>query len=128
MVRAFRAGATYFLLVFAAGLTLGVVRGAILVPQLGEVVAVRLEVPVILGVAWLACGVALRRTPVPQGLGRLLMGASAFALLMSAEALLATAMGISATEWFAAQTTAHGRIGLAAQIVFGLIPLARRGG
>ena len=55
------------------------------------------------------------------------MGAIAFGLLMLAELTLAVGLfGRSLSEYAAHFTTPHGLLGLAGQILFGLIPLARR--
>jgi predicted Abi (CAAX) family protease len=122
-----QAGAAYFAIVFAVGFALGTVRTLFLAPRLGEQLAVIIELPLILGASWLACGWVLRRWPVEPATGpRLTMGAAALALLILAEiALSLTAFDRSLADYFRNFTTLHGLIGLAGQIVFALMPLLR---
>jgi hypothetical protein len=128
MRAALAAGAVYFGAVFAAGVVCGTIRTLLLVPRLGETVAVLLEAPVMLAVSWLVCGWSTRKFHVSSAVSRrLVMGALAFALLMVGE------MGISIfvfrrpiEEYLAAYASAPGAIGLGAQIVFALLPLLQR--
>lgn len=86
---AVKAGAAYFAVVFAVGFALGTVRTLFLAPRLGELLAVVIELPLMLGASWLACGWAVRRWRIAPTAGpRLTMGAFAFALLIIAEATL----------------------------------------
>lgn len=52
-MRALKAGAIYFVAVFTLGFCLGVLRTLVLVPRLGETLAVLAELPVILAASWL---------------------------------------------------------------------------
>lgn len=126
--RTAEAGAAYFAIVFAVGFALGTVRTLFLAPRLGEQLAVVIELPIMLGASWIACGWVLRRWHVAAGVGsRLTMGAIAFALLIIAEATLSlTAFDRSLIDYFRELTTPHGLIGLAGQIVFALMPLLHR--
>jgi len=122
-----RAGLVYFALVFAAGTVLGTLRVLLVVPALGEARAVALELPVMLAIAWLACGftIAWQRVP-PHRAARAGMGAVAFALLIAAEAALAIlAVGRSPGEHFAAYREVPALMGLGGQILFALMPLLR---
>jgi len=74
--------------VFAAAFVLGTFRILVLVPRLGELAAVTLDVPVVLGLSWLVAGRAPRRRPLPRPGQRLAMGGLAFALLMLGETIL----------------------------------------
>ena len=56
MGRVLKAATAYFALVFAAGFVLGTLRTLWLAPALGPMLAVAAELPVMLGVSWLACG------------------------------------------------------------------------
>ena len=77
--------AAYVAAVFAAGFVLSVLRTLVLVPLLGELGAVLVELPVILTIAWLVCTRILRRWRLlPRAAAA--MGAIAFLLLMLAEA------------------------------------------
>lgn len=117
----------YFGIVFAVAFGLGVLRVLLIAPLLGPVMAVLIEIPVILGVAWVTAGSALRRWPAVAGSAArlLVMGGLAFGLLMLAEAALAQGIGTGVADWVRSLTTAEGALGLAAQAVFGIIPVLR---
>ncbi len=123
----FRAGLTYFAVVFAFGIALGVLRNTLLVPRLGVTTSVILELPVMLLLSWLACGAILRRI---ANSGRIrdhvVMGAVALAFLWLSEALLAITLGASAGGFFAGFATPAGALGAVAQIAFAAFPLLRR--
>lgn len=119
------AGLAYFALVFALGVVLGTVRVLLLLPRIGEVPAVLLEVPVMLAFSWWACALLARRLDVPATpTARLVMGALAFALLMTAEFGLGSwAFGRSVTEQLLRLRETPALIGLAGQLVFATLPL-----
>jgi hypothetical protein len=127
MTAAIRAGIVYFAFVFIIGFGLGTIRVLFVIPRLGELVAVMLELPVMLGGAWLVCGRVISRWQVPDRAGpRAAMGAMAFVLLMIAELALAVLVfGRTPAQHFAAYGDAAGWLGLAGQIVFALLPLWR---
>ena len=124
-LRAFAAGVTYFAVVFGAGFALGTVRVLLLVPQLGELLATLIELPIMLAISWIACAKIIARFEVPPRIpARLTMGAVAFALLMLAELTLSlTLFGRSLGEFAQALSTPYGMIGLSGQVLFGLIPI-----
>lgn len=97
-------------------------------PRLGELVAVLIETPLVLGASWFACRWTVRRLAVgPEVTVRLAMGAVAFALLMILEfALSGLVFGQPASAWLEGFRTTPGAIGLAAQIAFGFVPLIQR--
>ena len=98
----------------------------LVVPRLGELAAVTLEVPVVLGLSWLVAGRVLRRWPLPRPGQRLAMGGLAFALLMLGETILGVMLfGRTPAGILAAMATLPGLVGLAGQIGFGLIPALR---
>ena len=116
----------YVATVFAAAFALGALRVMLVVPRLGELAAVTLEVPVVLGLSWLVAGRVLRRWPLPRPGQRLAMGGLAFALLMLGETILGvTLFGRTLAGILAAMATLPGLVGLAGQIGFGLIPALR---
>jgi hypothetical protein len=122
MMRPLFTGTAYVAAVFAAGFVLGVLRTLILVPLLGELAAVLVELPVIVTIAWLVCTRILRRWPLspPSALG---MGAVAFLLLMGAEAGLSTLLaGRSLAEHLALYSELPQQVGLAGQLAFALFP------
>lgn len=122
------AGVLYFALVFAVGFVLGVLRGGALVPLVGEVWAVVIELPVMLGVSWWVCGVIVGRMAVPPTApSRLLMGGVAFGLLMLAElGVSLLLMGRTPVEHFSTYARLPNLLGLLAQLLFALFPLLRR--
>ncbi|MFN3646788.1 MAG: hypothetical protein ACK4S2_09755 [Gemmobacter sp.] len=91
MTAALRLGLVYFAAVFAVGFVLGTVRTLVLIPRIGELGAVLVELPVILTAAWAICGRLLRgrRLGAAQAVA---MGAVAFGLLMLAEAGLSVGL------------------------------------
>lgn len=123
-----RAGAAYFAIVFAAGFALGTVRTLLHAPRIGELLAVLFELPLMLAIAWLACGTLLTHFRIPQRVApRLSMGAVAFALLMLAELTLSvTAFDRSMSDFARELTTPHGLLGLSGQVLFALMPLVHR--
>lgn len=129
-LRSLFAGLAYFALVFALGMAFGTLRVTIVEPQLGMVAATLIELPLMLGLAWLICLWLVRRFEVPPEVGsRLAMGGLAFALLMAAElALNLFLLGGSVHGHFAAYREPARLVGLAGQLAFGCFPLlvARR--
>ncbi len=128
MGRGLRAGIAYFGIVFAAGFVLGTLRVLVLAPALGATGAVAAELPVMLILAWIACRRLVAGFAVPEtAAARAAMGGSAFMLLLAAETLLgALAFGRPVAAQIAELGTAHGALGLAGQIAFGLMPLVPR--
>ena len=122
MMRPLFTGTAYVASVFAAGFVLGVLRTLVLMPLLGELTAVLMELPVILSIAWLVCTRILRRWPLlPRG--ALGMGAIAFLLLMGAEAGLSTLLaGRSLAEHLALYAQLPHLMGLVGQLAFALFP------
>jgi len=115
-------GTVYVAGVFAAGFVLGVLRTLVLAPLLGELVAVLVELPVILTIAWLVCARILRRWPLAPT-AALGMGSIAFLLLMAAEAGLSTLLaGRSLEEHLALYAQVPHQVGLAGQLVFAVFP------
>jgi len=126
ILRAATAGLAYFALVFAAGFALGTLRVVVLTPRLGDpATAVLLELPVMLGLSWMACRWLIARLDVPTAVSaRLVMGGSAFATLMVAE------LGVSVLA-FGRTLPAHLEhyrqlptlLGLAGQMAFAVFPV-----
>jgi hypothetical protein len=116
----------YFGIVFAVAFTLGVLRVTIIVPLLGALAAVAIEVPIVLAVSWAVAGWIATWWHRPR-LQWLTMGLLAFAMLMVAEVALSTVLfAQSLAQFFQAIATAPGALGLAGQIGFALIPALRR--
>lgn len=122
------AGLAYAGLAFAAGFALGVLRVAFIAPRLGETAAVMTELPIMLAVSWLACRWIVARWHVADTVAaRATMGGLALTLLLAAEAVLGTlGLGRTLAQHLASYQNISGRMGLAAQILFGLFPLLMR--
>ena len=125
MVQSIKAGFLYFFGVVCAGFLLGGVRIMLLLPALGETLAVIIEVPVMLVICWILCRRAIKLFLVaPRWPNRLVMGITALACLLIAELLLAIVFfGQTTTQFLASFLLAAGLIGLAGQLVFASFPL-----
>jgi hypothetical protein len=119
------AGLVYVAMVFMVGFGLGAIRVTLIVPHLGETLAVLLEAPIMLAISWKASHWCVARFQVPAGAGaRIIMGAVALAILLLAElSVSAFFFGRSATQYVASYRSMAGIIGLAAQIAFAALPL-----
>ncbi len=119
------AGVIYAANVFVVGFGLGTLRVLVVVPRLGDTLAVTLEAPVMLLASWEFSRRLIKRFDVPaQARARLLMGTIGFSVLMVAE------IGVSVFifrrpvgDYWASYESIPGIIGLAAQIAFAAIPL-----
>jgi hypothetical protein len=118
------AGSVYALSVFAIGFVLGAIRVLLVAPRLGDTAAVLLETPFMLAVSWKISRWRTRTDGLSTDTGgALLMGAIAFAVLMSAELWTAVlAFNRTVAEYFAGFGSVSGAIGLAAQLCFAGFP------
>ena len=127
MKTAVKAGLLYFLLIFIAGFILGIIRTKLLVPNFGALAGLLIELPVILLLSWLACRLVIRKLRVAADIQpRLVMGGLALVLMLISEAAVAT-IGLEQKliDHIAQYGTMRGLIGLAAQLIFALMPLLR---
>jgi hypothetical protein len=120
-----RAGALYFVLVFAIGFVLGIVRQLIVAPRLGSVTAVMMEAPLMLAASYfLARWLARLLTVEPQVLPRLLMGFTALALLLATEAIASNLLkGWTFDQWVQHFATPDGLISLVLFLLFAAMPV-----
>ena len=127
MVKLLASAAVYFGLVFAAAFALGALRVTVVVPRLGTLMAVLIEVPIVLGISWIVCRQVVRLFDVPsEWLPRLVMGILAFILLMIAEPAIAIfGFGRSLAQYLGEFQSTAGLIGLLGQIAFALIPVGQ---
>jgi hypothetical protein len=125
MRNALRAGTVYFAIIFALGFLLGTVRTPLLSRLVGDVIAVAIELPVILTFSWIVCTWVLLRFEVPSVFNiRMVMGGSALAFLLAAEAILSvTLANRSWMEHFELYKTPPTLLGLFGQILFAWFPL-----
>jgi len=122
MTAAITAALAYVAVAFGTGFVLGAVREIWLVPRLGGLLAVALEAPTILVIAWIAARRLVARRRIRPGGPRLVMGAVAFVLLQAAECALGLAFDKSVSDQIAALGEPRGMLGLAAQIAFAFLP------
>ncbi|MBY0521448.1 MAG: hypothetical protein K2P79_13595 [Sphingomonas sp.] len=121
------AGAVYFAAVFVVAFALGTVRTLWLAPAIGTTAAVLTELPLPLLTSFYVGRAIVRRWPAMTRREAIGTGAIAFALLMSAELLLAVAaFGMTAVDWLGSLVRMPGPIGLAGQLGFALMPLIAR--
>jgi hypothetical protein len=125
MVITVKAGFFYFALVFGVGFLLGTFRVVVATTYVGEFLAVLIELPIILAVAWAICRWLIKRLQVPRDWrSRLTMGSLAFGLLMAAELFLSAALfGNSLGDHLATYRSPPGALGLIGQLVFASFPL-----
>jgi hypothetical protein len=123
------AGFVYAGLVYAVGFALGALRVLYVAPWIGMSTAIWIEIPLMLGVSWLACGFVLRRSrPAPTWGERARMGAAAFAVLIAGEIAVGVfAFGRSPVDALEILVGAENLPGLCTQILFALMPLVRLG-
>lgn len=124
IVRAAAAGTIYCGVVFAAGFGLGAMRALVLAPAIGELAAVLVEMPLILSLSVFVAGRLIGKMRVGKTLAeRLVMGASAFGLLVVVETGLAIVLtGQPPSEQLAAYGRPDKLVGLAGQILFAALP------
>jgi hypothetical protein len=127
--RIVKAGLLYFALTFGAGFVLGPLRILFLVPRIGTRAAELLELPVMIGISWLAARWVTGRLAVPpRPAPRLAMGAIAGALLLAAEfALVLPLRGLTLDEYFATRDPVAGAAYYAAVLLLVVMPLMVRG-
>lgn len=123
--RVLRASLVYFALTFGAGFVLGPLRILFLVPRVGARTAELTEMPVMIGITWLAARWVTQRFSVPPERGpRLSMGVMAGALLLLAEFMLVLRLrGLTLEEYFATRDPVSGTAYYAAVLLLVLMPL-----
>ena len=126
--RSLRAGAVYFLLLYALGFLLGAMRELLLAPRLGVVVASALEaIPMLAAIFHFAPLIARRFGIPPKSGGRLLMGFLGLVLLIGAEIAMTRAMrGLSPQEWLAHFASIEGAIYAVLLACFAAMPWLKR--
>ncbi|PKL18522.1 MAG: hypothetical protein CVV49_05410 [Spirochaetae bacterium HGW-Spirochaetae-5] len=123
-----KSGLIYFLGIFALGFFLGTIRTIFLVPRIGILAGVILEVPIMLTVSWFFCkNLIIRFNIAKESADLLLFGGSAFVMLMATEFFFSVFIfKQGASYFFSNLLTLHGLVGFFAQIVFGIIPLIQK--
>ncbi len=125
MLKALKAAAAYFGIVFGAGFLLGCIRVPLIVPRLGARTAELLEMPIQLVVIVLAARFVVRRFSVPsEPRMRLGVGWLALGLAVAAELLLAMAIsGQSVGAYLAGRDRVSGSAFLVVLVIFAMMPL-----
>jgi hypothetical protein len=120
----FKSGLLYFLIVFAAGFVLGVIRVLALEPALGTGTAELLEMPVMVGLTVCAARWVVRHFQIPITLGgRLVVGMLALLLLLGAELGVAIGLrGLSVSEAILDRDPISGMAYLLSLVLFALMP------
>ena len=126
--RSLRAGAVYFLLLYALGFLLGAMRELLLAPRLGVVVASAIEaIPMFTAILHFAPLIARRFGILPKSGGRMLMGFFGLTLLIGAEIAMTRAMrGLSPGQWLAHFASFEGAIYAVLLACFAAMPWLRR--
>ena len=121
----FKAALASALAVFAFGFVFGTIRIFLLIPHIGPLAAVSVELPFMLAISVLVWRLALRRFDIPADMTkRLIAGLSAFIVLMALEFGLSWMMSEAGPERFISEIiNPAGLLGLAGQIAFALLPL-----
>jgi hypothetical protein len=125
MIKATLAGLIYFSMIFAVGFMLGIVRTLVLAPNVGESVAVAIELPIILTIGWFACLWIVEHRSIPVNFAvRAVMGGSALLFLLTAETILSlTLANRSLKEHLMLYSSLPALLGLMGQVVFALFPV-----
>lgn len=112
--------------VFVVGFVFGVVRNFVLIPGVGALAAVLIELPFMLAASALIWRWSLSRYRVPQDTAkRLLTGLGSFAVLMVLEfALNWVITQAGPMQYIKAVANPAGLLGLMGQIAFAAMPLA----
>jgi hypothetical protein len=128
ILRSFKAGAVYFLLLYVVGFILGATRELLLAPRLGVVAASAIEaLPMFAAIFHFAPLIARRFGIPPKSSGRMLMGCFGLALLIGAEIAMTRAMrGLSPEEWLGHFASFEGAIYAVLLACFAAMPWVRR--
>ena len=126
----FKAGALYFVLVFAVGFVLGAIRTMWIVPRIGARRAELTETPIMLVVSIVAARWTVLRLAVPHMVSaRIGMGCIALVLMLVAEfGLVLWMRGMSIRQYLAARDPVLGAVYYLLLAVFAIMPIlvARR--
>ena len=123
--RVLRASLVYFALTFGAGFVLGPLRILFLVPRVGARTAELIEMPVMIGITWLAARWVTRTFSVPPERGpRLSMGVMTGTLLLLTEFTFVLPLrGLTLEEYLATRDPVSGGAYYAAVLLLMLMPL-----
>lgn len=128
MLKGLWAGVVYAAAVFGFAFLTGALR-TVAVSSTGAppVLGVAIELPVLLLVSWVICGLLLERMHMPAETGvRMLMGAVALIVMLSGEfALSALVIGRNLPDFLASYQHPEASLGLIGQLAFAALPVIR---
>lgn len=117
-----RLGLSYFVVVFAFGFLLGVLRTLLLEPRLGADVAELLELPVMAAISWQVARWLVARSRLAR-VARFAAGAIALACLLACEFTVVLALQErSLAQWAASRASLAGAAWALAMVLFALFP------
>lgn len=123
MSRELRGAMWYLSAGFGMGFVLGPIREFLLVPMMGRVLALFVELPLLLGFCWWISPRIIRRCAIPPGEPRLRMGFAALSMLLVLEFTLGVALrGWDLASWVKDFATIPGLVTLLGYLIFALIP------
>lgn len=127
-MKVFKVGFLYFFITFVIAFVLGIMRVMFVIPVVGELTAVLIEIPLMIFVSWKVSAWVSTKYFLDRAVkDYLLVGAIAFLFLMVAEYFLAVfAFGRTSGEYILSLQTEAGLIGLLGQIGFAAVPFAQR--
>jgi hypothetical protein len=125
------AGLFYFAVVFVVAFMLGALRTIYVVPLVGQSLAIAIELPIILTLAWHACRWFMIKCSVETWQDRSTMASLAFGLLIIAEwttrfVFNRFILGDPTLPPIIATQTFTDGLGIAGQVAFGLLPFIMR--
>jgi hypothetical protein len=125
LTRLLQAGVTYFLLVYASGAGLGLVRELLVAPRLGPLPALLVEAPFMIVAILGAARWVIRRHAIPRDANaRLVIGLIGLALLIPAEIAGAISVrGFSMEAYLASLITPAGLASFALFLLFAAGPV-----
>ena len=125
MMHRVSAAFAYFLIVYACGFAIGVVREFFVTPRTGLTLALWIELPVMIGASFMASRLVLGRFAGKAGLSdRAVIGAFALVLLVLAEEAMSWALrGVSVFTIWAHFSLLAGIANFTGLLIFALMPL-----
>ncbi len=128
MLKGIWAGVVYAVAVFGLAFLTGALR-TVAISSTGAppVLGVAIELPVLLLMSWVICGLLLERMQAPaESSVRMLMGVTALIVMVSGEfALSALVIGRSLPDFLASYERPEALLGLIGQLAFAAFPVIR---
>lgn len=122
-MRAVKAGAVYFAVIFAAGAVLGPIRELWLIPRLGRSAGILVEAPLMIAAMVVTARWVIRRFSLATAKARLATGLVALAFLVPVEMLGAALRGLSPGDYLASFNSVFGGVSLLLFLLFAAMPM-----